>query len=85
MVLTCILVVNDTLGGGEHDLAELTRRQQVDNLLLNVHNAEVEARADHTALVEAADELHDDLARAVVIDNLKLADVACRSKRRGGG
>lgn len=37
---------------------------------------DVVARRDHPALVQPAVELDDDLARAVVVDKLKLADVA---------
>lgn len=94
-----LLVVHDTSGGGEDDVAELTRGKKADDPLLEVTKLHVVARADDTGLVEAAHvsvsivqaiphaftlnipavELDDDLAVAVVIDLLELADVAFRN------
>lgn len=71
-----LLVVHDTGGGGEHDVAERTSREELADPLLDLAERDVEARGDDTALVEAAVELDDDLAGAVVIDLLELADVA---------
>lgn len=70
------LVVHDTRAGGQNDVAELTRRQQLDNPLLQVPELNVVTRGDDTSLVETAIELDDDLAAAVVIDFLKFANVA---------
>lgn len=71
-----LLVVHDTSRGGEDDVAELTGREQLDNPLLEVGEADVVAGRDDTGLVEAAVELDNDLAGAVVIDLLELANVA---------
>lgn len=43
---------------------------------------DVEAGRDDDRLVEPSAELHDDLARAVVADDLELADVAWMHERR---
>jgi hypothetical protein len=71
-----LLVVHDTGGGGEDNVTELTGREQLDNPLLEVGETDVVAGGDDTGLVEAAVELDDDLAGAVVIDLLELANVA---------
>lgn len=71
-----LLVVHDTGGGGEDNVTELTGREQLDDPLLKVGETDVVAGGDDTGLVEATVELNDDLARAVVIDLLELADVA---------
>lgn len=71
------LVVHDTGRGGQDNEAELTRRQEPDNPLLKVGDLDGVARGDAASLVDAAVELDDDLAGAVVVDLLKLADVAC--------
>lgn len=71
-----LLVVHDTGRGGQHDVTELTRWQQVDDPLLEVTELDVVTWGDNTALVQAAVELDDDLAVAVVIDLLELANVA---------
>lgn len=76
MLASGLLVVHDTGRGGQDDVAELTGREQLDNPLLELGEADVVAGGDDTGLVEAAVELDDDLAGAVVIDLLELANVA---------
>ena len=71
-----LLVVHDTGGGGEDDVTELTGREQLDNPLLEVTELDVVAGRDDTGLVDAAVELDDDLAVAVVVNLLELANVA---------
>jgi hypothetical protein len=71
-----LLVVEDTGGGGEDDVAELTRREQLDNPLLEVAELDVVAGGDDTGLVDTSVELDDDLAVAVVVNLLELANVA---------
>ena len=73
-----LLVVHDAVGGGEDEVAELTRREDVRDPLVELGELDIEARGHDTALVESADEGDDDLAAAVVIDDLVLADVAVR-------
>eukprot|EP00307_Rebecca_sp_RCC1486_P012504 CAMPEP_0119420876 /NCGR_PEP_ID=MMETSP1335-20130426/24510_1 /TAXON_ID=259385 /ORGANISM="Chrysoculter rhomboideus, Strain RCC1486" /LENGTH=173 /DNA_ID=CAMNT_0007446255 /DNA_START=373 /DNA_END=891 /DNA_ORIENTATION=- len=70
-----LVVIHDTHGRGQDDLPELTRREKVDNPLLEVTDRHIVPRRDDTALVNAAVELDDNLAGAVVIDDLKLANV----------
>lgn len=67
---------------GQHDQAKLTGGQQTSNPVLDVVVANVVARRDNTALVEASVQLHDDLAGTMVIDKLKLADVSVFLRRR---
>jgi len=75
-----LLVVHDTGRGGQDDVTELTRGKELDNPLLHVAELDVVAGGDDTGLVEAAVELDNDLAVAVVIDLLELANVACEKK-----
>jgi hypothetical protein len=56
--------------------SELTGRQQIDDPLLEITELDVVAGGDDTGLVEAAIELDDNLAVAVVVDFLVFADVA---------
>jgi len=69
-------VVHDAKRCGEHDVTEATGRQNVLHPLLHVRHSHVETRRDDSALVDAADELDHDLARAVVVDHLKLPNVS---------
>ena len=48
-----LLVVHDAGRGGEHDVAELTGWQKLDDPLLHVDELDVVARADHAGLVDA--------------------------------
>ena len=71
-----LLVVHDAQGGGQDDEAELTGGQDGLLPLLELTDGGVVAGADGAALVQAAVQGHDDLAGAVVIDQLHVADVA---------
>ena len=71
-----LLVVHDTQGSGHDNVAELTRGQKVLSPLLDTVDTNVEAGGDHTALVDAANELHNDLSAAVVVDNLELPNIS---------
>lgn len=75
MSFSALLMCEDALGGREHQLSELSRRQDVIGPLLEIADEDVVARANHPALVNAADELDDNLLAAVVVDYLELADV----------
>ena len=75
MLPSSLLVVHDTVRSSEHKMAELTRGQQVGSELLNVAEADVESGGDYSTLVETTDQVDNDLAGAVVIDNLEVADV----------
>jgi hypothetical protein len=62
-----LLVVEDARAGGEEDVAKVARGEQVDHPLLELVHLDIKAGADHAALVDAANELHHDLAGAVVV------------------
>jgi hypothetical protein len=68
-------VIHDAGRGGEDNETELTRGQEVGDPLLDVLELNVEAGADHAALVDATNEVNNDLAAAVVIDDLELTNV----------
>lgn len=77
VLATSLLVVHDTGRGGQDDVTERTRGQELLNPVLNLTELDVEARRDDTTLVDAAVELDDNLTGAVVVDLLELANVAC--------
>jgi hypothetical protein len=77
---TSLLVVHDAGRGGQDNVAELTSREELDNPLLEVGETDVVAGVDDTGLVDAAVELDNNLAGAVVVDLLELANVALRQK-----
>lgn len=54
MLATSFLVVHDTGGGGQDDVAELTRGKKLDSPLLEVTELDGVAGVDDTALVETA-------------------------------
>ena len=79
---TSLLMIHDTSRGGEDDETELTGGQETSNPLLNLVQLDVETGRDNTSLVDASNELNDNLSRAVVINLLKLANVTCRIRIR---
>ena len=76
VLATSLLVVHDTVGGGEDEVTELTRGQQVRGELLDLVEGDVESGRDDAALVQTTKEVDDDLARSVVIDDLEVTNVA---------
>jgi hypothetical protein len=52
VLATGLLVVHDTGGGGEDDVSELTRWEELDNPLLEFTKADVVSWGDDTGLVE---------------------------------
>lgn len=71
-----LLMIHDASRCGENDVAELTRWQQLDDPFLEIAELNVVSWRDDTCLVQAAVELNDDFAVAVIIDFLVFADVA---------
>eukprot|EP00356_Strombidium_inclinatum_P002455 CAMPEP_0170479390 /NCGR_PEP_ID=MMETSP0208-20121228/646_1 /TAXON_ID=197538 /ORGANISM="Strombidium inclinatum, Strain S3" /LENGTH=122 /DNA_ID=CAMNT_0010751777 /DNA_START=77 /DNA_END=445 /DNA_ORIENTATION=- len=76
MGLSGLVVVHDTLVGGEDDVTELSGRQDGGGELLEVLELEVESGGDDTALVQSSVEVDDDLAGSHVVEDLELIDVA---------
>lgn len=76
MLTSCLLVIDNARGCGENDVAELTRRQQVGTVLLQISDVDVEARRNDATFVDASGEIDNDLSGTVVIDDLELANVA---------
>ena len=76
MLPPCLFVIHDSSRCGENDVAELTRRKELHDPLLQVSELNVVSGGDDTGLVETSVELDDDLAVAMIIDFLKFANVA---------
>ena len=71
-----LFVVHDAGAGGKDDVAELTRRQQLDDPLLEITESNVVAGRDDTSLVETAVELYDNFAVAVIVDLFEFTNIA---------
>ena len=76
VLASSLLVIHDTSRGGENHESELTGREELDNPLLKIAEADVETGRDDTSLVQSAVELNDNLAGAVVVDFLEFTDVS---------
>jgi len=68
-------VVHDAEGSREHKVSEASGGQHVLHPLLHLTRLHVEAGGDDTALVDAADELHHDLASAMVVKDLEITNI----------
>ena len=77
-----LVVGHDTETGGQDDVSELAGWEEVHNPFLNLVDGYVKAGGDHTAFVKATVQLDDDLAGAVVVDDLKLSDVSYYWERK---
>jgi len=69
-------VVHDAEGSCEDDEAKLTAGEDVRDPLIEAVEGDIEAGGEDTALVDAAEEGDDNLAVAVVVNDLVLADVS---------
>jgi hypothetical protein len=79
LLALCFIMVHDAESGGDHDLAELPSGEEVGTPPLILVDTNVKARGDHTALVEPAPKVNNDLGTSVVIKDLELANVSCES------
>ena len=77
LLCTSFVVIHNAICGSEDKVAKSTRRKDVLHPLLNLVRCDIKARRDHSTLVDAPNKVHDNLAGAVVIQHLKLADVTC--------
>jgi hypothetical protein len=73
---TGLLVVNNTLRSRQHNDTKLTGRQKLVHPLFHISDLHVVAGRDSTALVQTAVQGNDDLARAMVINDFKVVNVA---------
>ena len=80
-----LLVIENAHARREDNVAKLTGGQQVVNPLFNLPDFNVEARADNADLVDTANQVNDNLSAAVIVDNLKFANVAYTRVRGGMG
>ena len=76
MLGTSLVVVHDALVGSEDEDTELTRWEHGVGEVFEFAEGEIETGRDDTAFVEATVEVDNNLARASVINDLKLVDVA---------
>ena len=76
LLLTCLLVSQDSVGSGQHDVTKSTGRKDVQDPLLNVLDTDVESGGDNSAFIDSTNEVNYNLSRSMVVDDLELADVS---------
>lgn len=65
----------DSLGGGEDEMSELSGGEDVGGPLLEVGEEDIVTGGDDSAFVDATNEFDDDLLASVIIDDFELSDV----------
>lgn len=75
---TGLLVVHDARRGSEDHEAERTGGKHRRHPALDLVQRNGVAGRDDTALVDAANQLNDDLAGTVVVNDLKVTNVTCK-------
>ena len=78
LVLSGLVVIHDTLVGGEDDVSELSGWEDLINELLEILKFEVESWGDDTALVESSVKINNDLSVSGIIDDLEFTNVTVR-------
>jgi hypothetical protein len=71
-----LVVVEDSLGGREYQVSKLTRGENVCGPAFEVAEGNVESGRDDSTLIDSAEQFDNDLARAMIVDHFKFADVA---------
>lgn len=71
-----LLVVHDAVRCCHDEHAELPGGEHVADPLLHICDRNIKTGADDAALVEAAVEVNNDLATAMIVNDLELANVA---------
>ena len=74
--LSGLIVVHDTLVGGEDDVTELSGREDLGEELLEVLELEVESGRDDTDLVDSSVQVDDDLSVSSVVNDFEVSDVS---------
>jgi hypothetical protein len=73
---TGLFVVHDTVRGSEDQMTELTRWEQVGRQLFDLIQSNIKSWRNNAAFVQATQQVDDDLATSVVIDDLELSNVS---------
>ena len=76
MFLPGLLMIHDALGGGEQEIAKLSRGKEVFDPGLDSGNLDIESGGNDTTLVKTAIQLDDNLAGPMVIYFLKFIYVS---------
>ena len=78
MVLSGLLVIHDTLVGGEDNVSKLSGWKNLINELLEILKFEVESWGDNTTFVESSVKINNDLSVSGIIDDLEFTNVTVR-------
>ena len=76
MTLSGRFMIHNTGGGGQQELSELTRWQQLVHPLFHFSHLDAKTGRDDTTLVKSTIEMNDDFSIAMVIDDFELINVA---------
>ena len=75
MSFSAFLMGEDALGGGEHEMAELSGGEDVAGPFFEFRENDVVPGRDDSALVDPSNELNDNLLASVIIDDFKLSNI----------
>ena len=71
-----LVVVENSLSGGQDKIAELSGGQNVRGPALEVTEGNVESGRDNAALIDSSQKLNDNLSGSMIVDDFELADVS---------
>eukprot|EP00359_Climacostomum_virens_P005174 CAMPEP_0204899802 /NCGR_PEP_ID=MMETSP1397-20131031/2062_1 /ASSEMBLY_ACC=CAM_ASM_000891 /TAXON_ID=49980 /ORGANISM="Climacostomum Climacostomum virens, Strain Stock W-24" /LENGTH=134 /DNA_ID=CAMNT_0052067803 /DNA_START=516 /DNA_END=916 /DNA_ORIENTATION=- len=76
MSSTSLFVVHDAVVSCKHHVPELSAWEKLANDVLELRKLNIVSRADHSAFVEATNQVDDDFVVSVIVDDLELSNVA---------
>jgi hypothetical protein len=71
VLLLGIFVIHNTVRSGEDETTELTSREDFSGIGIDFSQVNIVTRRDDTSLVDATEELNNDLTRTTVIDDFE--------------
>jgi hypothetical protein len=72
---SALLMSEDTLGGGEDEMAELSGGENVVGPLFEIGKENIVSGRNDSAFIDSSDELDNNLLASVIVNDLKLTDV----------
>src|SRR6218665_3604054 len=75
MFATCLFLVHDATGRGQHEETKLTRWQQITRIIFDLMDFDIETWRNNTALVQSSGKINNNFAGTMIVDNFEFTDI----------
>jgi hypothetical protein len=76
MLPSRFFMIHDPSARGQHNVSNTSSGQQLIDPVLHIPKTNIEPRRDDTTFIQTSIELNDNLPRTMIVDFLKLSDIA---------